>query len=60
MLRERLEKSEAELHNAKAIARSALVKVEELTMANVEQLSLSRDGPIDLDIPIKNVETPSV
>ena len=60
LLRERLEKSEAELHNAKAIARSALVKVEELTMANVEQLSLSRDGPIDLDIPIKNVETPSV
>ena len=48
-LREKLEKAEAELHNAKAIARSALVKVEELTMANVEQLSLSRDGPIDLD-----------
>ena len=44
-LQERLRYSENELNNAKAIARSALVKVEELTMANVEQLSLSRDSP---------------
>ena len=39
-LRHQLQKSEQELHNAKAIARSALVKVEELTMANIEQSSL--------------------
>ena len=42
-LREQFKKSESELHNAKAIARSALVKVEELTMSHVE-LSLSRDN----------------
>ena len=41
VLREKLKKSEAELENAKFIATSALVKVEELTMANVEQLSLN-------------------
>jgi chromosome segregation ATPase len=44
LLRQQFQKSESELHNAKAIARSALVKVEELTMAHVEQLSLSRDS----------------
>jgi chromosome segregation ATPase len=48
-MKERLAKTENELHNAKAIARSALVKVEELTMANVEQLSLSRDGSLELN-----------
>ena len=42
-MREQFKKSESELHNAKAIARSALVKVEELTMSHVE-LSLSRDN----------------
>lgn len=39
-LRAKLQTSEAELENAKFIATTALVKVEELTMANVEQLSL--------------------
>jgi chromosome segregation ATPase len=41
-LRDQFKKSESELHNAKAIARSALVKVEELTMSHVE-LSLSQE-----------------
>jgi chromosome segregation ATPase len=41
-LQERLQKTETELHNAKAIAKSALVKVEELTMSSIEHLS--RDG----------------
>jgi len=40
-LKEKLRKSQGELDNAKFIATSALVKVEELTMANVEQLSLT-------------------
>jgi hypothetical protein len=48
VLREKYERSEAELHNAKSIARSALVKVEELTMANVEQLSLSQEGQLEM------------
>ena len=51
-LKHQFDKSQGELQNAKAIARSALVKVEELTMANVEQLSLSREGPIDLDLAV--------
>jgi chromosome segregation ATPase len=37
-------KTETELINAKKIAQSALVKVEELTMSNIEQLSISRDN----------------
>jgi hypothetical protein len=47
-MRDQLNKTESELHNAKAIARSALVKVEELTMSNIEQLSLSREESIDM------------
>jgi len=43
-LEERLHKTESELINAKKIAQSALVKVEELTMSNIEQLSISRDA----------------
>eukprot|EP00545_Synedropsis_sp_CCMP1620_P004615 CAMPEP_0119024336 /NCGR_PEP_ID=MMETSP1176-20130426/31680_1 /TAXON_ID=265551 /ORGANISM="Synedropsis recta cf, Strain CCMP1620" /LENGTH=892 /DNA_ID=CAMNT_0006979603 /DNA_START=48 /DNA_END=2726 /DNA_ORIENTATION=- len=42
VLRKKLEKSEHELENAKYIATSALMKVEELTMADVSN-SLSRD-----------------
>jgi len=42
-LEENLRKTESELMNAKKIAQSALVKVEELTMSNIEQLSISRD-----------------
>ena len=44
-LREDLMRSNHELENAKYIATSALVKVEELTMANVERMSLSRGRP---------------
>jgi chromosome segregation ATPase len=43
VLRDHLKQSELELENAKFIATSALVKVEELTMANVEQLSLNSE-----------------
>jgi chromosome segregation ATPase len=43
-LREQLRANERELENAKYIATSALVKVEELTMANVEKLSLHSSG----------------
>mmetsp|Transcript_23139 Transcript_23139/g.54715 ORF Transcript_23139/g.54715 Transcript_23139/m.54715 type:complete len:942 (-) Transcript_23139:1338-4163(-) len=39
-----LRKTETELINAKKIAQSALVKVEELTVSNIEQLSNSRDS----------------
>mmetsp|Transcript_5068 Transcript_5068/g.12436 ORF Transcript_5068/g.12436 Transcript_5068/m.12436 type:complete len:928 (-) Transcript_5068:180-2963(-) len=39
----KLHKAESELVNAKKIAQSALVKVEELTMTNVQQLSVNRD-----------------
>jgi chromosome segregation ATPase len=49
-LRERLHKTETELNNAKSIAKSALVKVEELTMSNIEQLSITRDGPMDINL----------
>jgi hypothetical protein len=48
-LREELMRSNHALENAKYIATSALVKVEELTMENVSQMSLSREGePLDL------------
>lgn len=57
IMREKLQKAESELNNAKAIARSALVKVEELTMANVEQLSLSRDGSLTDQNFNVNIET---
>jgi chromosome segregation ATPase len=43
-LRDKLLHTERELENAKYIATSALVKVEELTMANVEKLSLNNSG----------------
>jgi len=42
-LEDNLRKTETELINAKKIAQSALVKVEELTMSNIEQLSIGRD-----------------
>lgn len=51
-LRRMLNHSEAELVNAKAIARTALVKVEELTMSSIEQMSLSRDSA-DMNIPLR-------
>jgi chromosome segregation ATPase len=47
-LREKLHRSETELTNAKSIAKSALVKVEELTMSNIEHLS--REGPMDINL----------
>jgi chromosome segregation ATPase len=58
-MQDKLQKTENELNNAKAIARSALVKVEELTMANVEQLSLTRDGDrsLEMNMSLTNVET---
>ena len=46
---ENLHKTESELNNAKRIAQSALVKVEELTMSNIEQLSISRDATSTVD-----------
>jgi chromosome segregation ATPase len=52
-LHEKLQKTESELNNAKAIAKSALVKVEELTMANIEQLS--RESPMDLNLKVGNM-----
>lgn len=50
LLEEELRKSETELANAKRIAQTALVKVEELTMSNIEQLSISRDTPTTADM----------
>lgn len=48
-LREELMRSNHALENAKYIATSALVKVEELTMENVARMSLSREGePLDM------------
>lgn len=43
-LQENLQKTESELNSAKRITQSALVKVEELTMSNIEQLSISIDA----------------
>jgi chromosome segregation ATPase len=54
-MREKLQKTETELNNAKAIAKSALVKVEELTMSNIEQLSITRDGPIDINLNVDSI-----
>jgi len=51
-LRRLLNNSESELVNAKTIAKTALVKVEELTMSNIEQMSLSRDGSADMHFPV--------
>ncbi len=48
-LQEELRRTETELVNAKRIAQSALVKVEELTMSNIEQLSISRDTSTTAD-----------
>eukprot|EP00536_Pseudo-nitzschia_multiseries_P001494 jgi/Psemu1/234671/estExt_Genewise1.C_190091 len=45
----KLHKTESELVNAKKIAQSALVKVEELTMINIQQLSIGRDGGKTVD-----------
>ncbi|KAG7352466.1 hypothetical protein IV203_008514 [Nitzschia inconspicua] len=47
-LQERLQRTETELKNAKSIAKSALVKVEELTMSNIEHLS--RGGSVDMKL----------
>ncbi|KAL3920170.1 MAG: hypothetical protein SGILL_003397 [Bacillariaceae sp.] len=47
-LHEKLRRTENELHNAKSIAKSALVKVEEMTMSNIEDLS--RQGPVDMNL----------
>jgi chromosome segregation ATPase len=49
-LRERIRKSEQELENAKYIATSALMKVEEMTMENVEKMSVSRDNGRKIDL----------
>jgi chromosome segregation ATPase len=51
-LRSMLEKSEAELKNAKAIAKTALMKVEELTMNSIEQMSLTGTGTKDMHFPV--------
>ncbi|KAL3942766.1 MAG: hypothetical protein SGARI_000158, partial [Bacillariaceae sp.] len=47
-LHEKLHRTENELNNAKSIAKSALVKVDELTMSNIEHLS--RDGHADINL----------
>jgi hypothetical protein len=44
ILRDQLRFTERELENAKYIATSALIKVEELTMANVEKLSITNSS----------------
>lgn len=49
ILCEQLRFTERELENAKYIATSALIKVEELTMANVEQRSLTSSSFVDHD-----------
>ena len=50
LLEEELRKSETELANAKRVAQTALVKVEELTMSNIEQLSLGKDTRTTADM----------
>lgn len=58
-LREELMRSNQELENAKFIATSALIKVEELTMANIEQMSLRREGvPIDTSLVYSGRNSP--
>lgn len=52
-LRSMLEKSELELKNAKSIAKTALMKVEEMTMSSIEQMSLSGAGSTDMHIPVR-------
>lgn len=49
-LQEKLQKTEKELHNAKMIAKSALVKVEELTMSNIEHLSRDSQSSVNMDV----------
>jgi chromosome segregation ATPase len=48
IMQENLQRTEAELNKAKSIAKSALVKVEELTMSNIEHLS--RESRVDLNL----------
>ncbi len=52
-LRSMLDKTQSELKNAKSIAKTALMKVEELTMNNIEQMSMSGAGTADMHIPMK-------
>jgi chromosome segregation ATPase len=56
-LQEQLMKSNQQLENAKYIATSALMKVEELTMANVEQMSLL--GPVDICMDDSSIKSPA-
>jgi DNA repair ATPase RecN len=51
-LRRRLDQSESELSNAKSIAKTALVKVEELTMNNIEELSRNGTSSVDIGFPL--------
>ena len=50
LLHEELRRTETELINAKRIAQSALVKVEEMTMSSIEHLSNSRDTSTTADV----------
>ena len=58
LLEQELRNTETELANAKRIAQSALVKVEELTMSNIEQLSISRDTSTTADATSDSVKSP--
>lgn len=51
-LRQRLQQTETELVNAKSIAKTALVKVEELTMNNIEDLSRNGSASVDMGFPL--------
>jgi hypothetical protein len=56
-LQEKLQKTEKELHNAKMIAKSALVKVEELTMENIEHLSKDGQSSTNMDVKLGGVDS---
>jgi hypothetical protein len=56
-LQEELMKSNRQLENAKYIATSALIKVEELTMANVEQMTLL--GPVGRNMDESSMKSPA-
>jgi chromosome segregation ATPase len=51
-LRRRLEQSESELVNAKSIAKTALIKVEQLTANDIEALSRQKSTAMDMGFPL--------
>jgi len=53
-LRQRLDETQSELSNAKSIAKTALIKVEELTMNNIEELSRKGSPAVDMGFPLRS------